>query len=79
MAGAYSEYVPVVHIVGTPSTASQANGMLLHHTLGNGKFDTFVNMSRDISCVVACLSDPEQIASQIDHAIQECWLKSRPV
>ena len=34
IAGAYSEYVPVVHIVGTPSTLSQADGMLLHHTLG---------------------------------------------
>ena len=34
LAGAYSEYVPVVHIVGTPSTISQRDGMLLHHTLG---------------------------------------------
>jgi len=31
--------VPVVHIVGTPSTLSQKNGMLLHHTLGNGDFN----------------------------------------
>jgi len=36
IAGSYSEYVPVVHIVGTPSTISQKDGMLLHHTLGNG-------------------------------------------
>jgi len=41
----HSEYVPVVHIVGTPSTISQANGMLLHHTLGNGDFQVFANMS----------------------------------
>lgn len=34
IAGSFAEYVPVVHIVGTPSTISQANGMLLHHTLG---------------------------------------------
>jgi len=34
LAGAYSEYVPVVHIVGAPSTISQRDGMLLHHTLG---------------------------------------------
>lgn len=34
IAGAFSEYVPVVHIVGTPSTISQRDGMLLHHTLG---------------------------------------------
>src|SRR4051794_34397527 len=41
IAGAYAEYVPVVHIVGTPSTISQKNGMLLHHTLGNGDFKVF--------------------------------------
>ncbi|TKX24567.1 pyruvate decarboxylase-1 [Elsinoe australis] len=78
-AGSYSEYVPVVHIVGTPSTISQANGMLLHHTLGNGDFNIFKNMSRDISCYVASLNDPSTIATEIDHAIRECWIKSRPV
>lgn len=39
IAGSYSEHVPVVHIVGVPSTASQKDGMLLHHTLGNGNFN----------------------------------------
>lgn len=39
IAGAYSEHVPIVHIVGMPSTTSQKDGMLLHHTLGNGNFN----------------------------------------
>lgn len=39
IAGAYSEHVPIVHIVGLPSTISQRDGMLLHHTLGNGNFN----------------------------------------
>lgn len=43
IAGSYSEFVPVIHIVGTPSTISQKNGMLLHHTLGNGDFNVFTN------------------------------------
>ncbi|KAK4940743.1 hypothetical protein LTR66_014888, partial [Elasticomyces elasticus] len=79
VAGAYSEFVPIVHIVGTPSTVSQADGMLLHHTLGNGDFQVFANMSRNISCAVAMLKDPAEIATQIDHAIRECWVQSRPV
>lgn len=79
IAGAYSEYVPVVHIVGTPSTLSQRDGMLLHHTLGNGNFDVFANMNRDISCAMAKLNDPYEAATLIDHAIRECWVKSRPV
>lgn len=79
VAGAYSEMVPLVHIVGCPSTISQRNGMLLHHTLGNGDFKVFAEMSRHISCAVANLTDPTEIATQIDHTLRECWLKSRPV
>ena len=79
IAGGYSEYVPIVHIVGTPSTISQASGQLLHHTLGNGNFNAFADMSREISCVVARLKDPQEIAAQIDHAIQQCYIQSRPV
>ena len=79
IAGSYSEYVPVVHIVGTPSTVSQKDGMLLHHTLGNGNFEVFANMSRDISCAMAKLNDPHEAATLIDYAIRECWVQSRPV
>ncbi|EXF85633.1 thiamine pyrophosphate enzyme [Colletotrichum fioriniae PJ7] len=79
LAGAYSEHIPVVHIVGCPSTISQKNGMLLHHTLGNGDFNVFSNMSSQISCDVARLNNPAEIANQIDHALRECWIRSRPV
>ncbi|MCJ1226353.1 Pyruvate decarboxylase 1 [Toensbergia leucococca] len=79
IAGAYSEYVPIVHIVGTPSTISQRDGMLLHHTLGNGNFEVFANMFREISCVTAKLNDPHEAAMLIDNAIRECWVQSRPV
>ncbi|KAI0121650.1 pyruvate decarboxylase [Xylariales sp. AK1849] len=79
IAGAYSEMVPVVHIVGCPSTISQRNGMLLHHTLGNGDFNVFSEISKAVSCAVAKLNEPAEIAAQIDHALRECWLKSRPV
>lgn len=79
IAGSYSEFVPVVHIVGTPSTISQRDGMLLHHTLGNGDFHVFENMSRQISCYTTNLTDPSTAASQIDYAIQQAWIQSRPV
>lgn len=41
--------VPVVHIVGTPPTASQASGAILHHTLGNGDFRVFANMYKEVT------------------------------
>ncbi|KAJ3544336.1 hypothetical protein NM208_g3103 [Fusarium decemcellulare] len=79
LAGSFSEQIPVVHIVGCPSTISQRDQMLLHHTLGNGDFDVFANMSSQISCNVAKLNKPSEIAEQIDTAIRTCWLRSRPV
>ncbi|PSN62756.1 pyruvate decarboxylase [Corynespora cassiicola Philippines] len=79
IAGAYSEYVPIVHIVGYPTTKAQKDGMLLHHTLGNGDFNVFANMSSQISCAVSMLNDQHEAAVLIDNAIRECVLKSRPV
>ncbi|KAF1973433.1 pyruvate decarboxylase-like protein [Bimuria novae-zelandiae CBS 107.79] len=79
IAGAYSEYVPVVHIVGYPTTAAQKNGLLLHHTLGNGDYNVFAKMSTQISCAVSMLNNQHEAATLIDNAIRECILKSRPV
>jgi pyruvate decarboxylase len=79
IAGAYSEFVPVVHIVGTPSTTSQKNGMLLHHTLGNGDFNVFNKMFSNISCAMSLLNDQHEAATLIDNAIRECYIQSRPV
>ncbi|KAF7596405.1 Pyruvate decarboxylase 1 [Aspergillus hancockii] len=79
IAGAYSEFVPIVHIVGQPHTKSQKDGMLLHHTLGNGDFNVFTRMSADISCAVGCLTQTHEVATLIDNAIRECWIRSRPV
>lgn len=79
IAGAFSEYVPIVHIVGCPSRVNQANGMLLHHTLGNGDFKVFMNMSSQVSVAVAALNDPREAAQLIDDAVVKCWVQSRPV
>jgi pyruvate decarboxylase len=79
VAGAYSEFVPIVHIVGQPHTRSQRDGMLLHHTLGNGDYNVFARMSAGISTTVGRLNDTHEVATLIDNAIRECWIRSRPV
>ena len=53
--------------------------MLLHHTLGNGNFHVFADMAAHLAVEVAKLIDPRDIAAQIDHALRECYLQSRPV
>ena len=79
IAGAFSEFVPVVHIVGYPSTVSQRNGAILHHTLGNGDFTVFKHISQQISVATVMLNNTFEVPALIDYAITECYLKSRPV
>ena len=79
IAGAYSEFVPIIHIVGQPNTRSQKDGKLLHHTLGNGDFNVFTRMNAEISCCVARFDDPHEAPTLIDNAIRECFIRSRPV
>lgn len=79
IAGAFSEMIPVIHIVGCPSTDSQRHGMVLHHTLGNGDFNVFANMASHIAVNVAKLTDPSHIPDLVDTAVRECVIKSRPV
>jgi pyruvate decarboxylase len=39
MAGHYCEYVPVVHIVGYPTTGAINAKRIMHHSLGDGRFE----------------------------------------
>jgi pyruvate decarboxylase len=79
IAGAFSEYVPVIHIVGTPSAAAQTKDMLLQHTLSNGDTKVFESIAKQITCAITILDDSCDIAILIDEAIKDCWTQSRPV
>jgi TPP-dependent 2-oxoacid decarboxylase len=50
LAGSFAEYVPVLHIVGAPSTGTQAAQRIVHHSLGDGVFTHFIEMHRRITC-----------------------------
>ncbi|CAG8437341.1 1776_t:CDS:2 [Acaulospora colombiana] len=78
VAGAFSEMVPVVHIVGTPSTESQSQGALLHHTLGNGDFKIYHKMYENITVAQTVLSH-HNAKDEIDRVLRECYIHSRPV
>jgi pyruvate decarboxylase len=79
IAGAYSEFVPVIHIVGVPSRPTQEKGMVMHHTLGNGDFNVFKNMFSEVSVAMASLVDERTAAQLFDDALEKCWRLSRPV
>jgi alpha-keto-acid decarboxylase len=68
IAGSYAEHVPVVHVVGTPALAKQAQHRPLHHTLGDGRFGHFAAMHTDITCARATLTGENAVA-EIDRVL----------
>lgn len=79
IAGAYAEYSPVVHIVGTPPLAAQNAGACLHHSLGDGHFKVFSEIATKVTVAQTDLVDPSTAVSEIDRVLSECISQSRPV
>ncbi|HEU0183086.1 MAG TPA: thiamine pyrophosphate-binding protein [Agromyces mariniharenae] len=70
VAGSYAEHVPVVHVVGAPTTAVQAAGRATHHTLGDGDFGHFARMAAEVTATQAVLTAADA-TSQIDRVLVE--------
>jgi len=79
IAGAFSEMVPVLHIAGVPSTVLQKTRPLLHHTLGDGRYEAYRLAASQFVVHEANLMDKKTAAADIDKAITECLTKVRPV
>jgi indolepyruvate decarboxylase len=62
LAGAYAEYLPVIHLVGVPSSGVQGQRRLVHHTLGNGEFGLFSRMAEPVVCAQAILTPENCVA-----------------
>jgi alpha-keto-acid decarboxylase len=77
IAGSYAEHVPVVHIVGGPSKDAQATRRALHHSLGDGDFEHFFRMSREITCAQANLM-PATATREIVRVLSEVREQRRP-
>lgn len=77
IAGSYAEFLPVIHVVGSPCLAAQQRGELLHHTLGDGDFHHFARMAREVTVAQAALT-PENACYEIDRVLRESLSKRRP-
>jgi alpha-keto-acid decarboxylase len=77
VAGSYAEHVPVVHIVGAPSKDTQGARRVVHHTLGDGDFEHFLRMSREITCAQANLV-PATATREIDRVLSQVREQKRP-
>ncbi|HED3067219.1 TPA: indolepyruvate decarboxylase [Kluyvera ascorbata] len=77
VAGSFAEHVPVLHIVGAPSTSAQQRRECLHHTLGDGNFDHFRQMSAPVSVAQGVL-DAANARDEIDRVLRDIVRYSRP-
>ncbi|GAA5890823.1 hypothetical protein JCM6882_008826 [Rhodosporidiobolus microsporus] len=80
IAGAYAERVPIIHVVGAPSTKLQKGHVVLHHTLGDvgGRFDVFKKATEDMTCAQAYLSSASNAAQEIDRILLAALSTARP-
>ena len=77
IAGSYAEHVPVVHIVGAPAKDAQGARRVVHHSLGDGDFEHFVRIAREITCAQANLV-PATATREIDRVLSEVREQKRP-
>ncbi|KIY50256.1 pyruvate decarboxylase [Fistulina hepatica ATCC 64428] len=78
IAGSYAEMVPVLHLVGAPSTTQVAAKPMLHHTLGDGRFDAYGKAFEQITAYWGDIVDKETAAQVIDTTITMSIVKARP-
>ena len=76
--GAKAEKVPVFHLVGMPSMRMQKQPhKILHHTLGDGVYQNFINIGRQSACATAVLT-PENCRYEMERVISTALAESEP-
>jgi indolepyruvate decarboxylase len=78
IAGAYPEHLPIFHLVGMPSMATQTLRATMHHTLGNGEYDLLRRMAEPAMCASAVMT-PQNVAFETERLIAEALFHRRPV
>jgi len=78
IAGANSEHIPIIHIVGAPPSMAKQQKKLMHHTLMDGDYDVFRKVYEPITVYTAWVT-PENAAIEIPAAIKMAKEKKKPV
>jgi indolepyruvate decarboxylase len=75
--GSRSQRLPVFFIVGSPSTQIQRQGLVTHHTLGDGIYNNFQAISSAACCVSTNLT-PDNVIDEMERVIREALHQSAP-
>ncbi|KAG5069089.1 hypothetical protein JHK85_001466 [Glycine max] len=79
IAGAYSENLPLICIVGGPNTNDFGTNRILHHTIGLSDFSQELRCFQTVTCYQAVVNNIEDAHELIDTAISTCLKESKPV
>src|SRR5258705_12861817 len=75
--GARAERSCVFHVVGMPTMRSQRVCQIIHHTLGDGEFQNFANISAQAACVSTVIT-PDNCVHEMERVIATARAGSRP-
>ncbi|KAL8113091.1 hypothetical protein AgCh_020420 [Apium graveolens] len=79
IAGAYSENLPVICIVGGPNSNDYGTSRVLHHTIGLPDFSQELRCFQTVTCAQAVVNNLEDAHELIDTAISTALKESKPV
>src|SRR3954469_3060265 len=75
--GAKAERSLVFHVVGMPSNQNQRLRKTMHHTLGDGIFDRFIDISAQAACCHAVIN-PDNCVIEMERVIAEARRNNQP-
>ena len=75
--GAKAENNIIFHLVGFPSDAAVAKRKQVHHSLGDGDFHQFFEISATSTCVAAFIT-PDNARREMNRVIQEAFKHRQP-
>lgn len=79
VAGHYAEDLPVIVISGGPNTHSEPENQILHHSLGEVRYDYVREMFRHVTGDAVIVRHVEDAPRQIDQTIAACLKRRKPV
>lgn len=75
--GSKAENLVVFHLVGAPNDAAIAKHKIVHHTLGDGVFGNFSDLSAAAACVSAFIT-PDNAVREMNRVIRDAFKQRKP-
>ncbi|XP_078446955.1 pyruvate decarboxylase 2-like [Wolffia australiana] len=79
IAGAYSENLPIICIVGGPNSNDYGTNRILHHTIGLADFTQELRCFQTVTCFQAVVNNLDDAHELVDTAISTALIQSKPV